>query len=99
MTSARHIGGNGLRPADGGQPGMRGRGGHAGVNVEGLRLDAGDLPAAAEGSAQLVLADPAGPVFTWLAVTEADQVAVAAGPQHRAQAGDVAGPVLVVEDV
>jgi len=27
-----------------------------------------------------------------LAVTEADQVAVAAGPQHRGQAGHVAGP-------
>jgi Class-II DAHP synthetase family len=87
------------RPLDGGQPGLHGGGGHPGVDLEGLRFDGSDGPAVGEGRAQLVLADPAGAVAAGLAVAEADQVTVAAGPQHRGQAGYVPGPVVVVEDV
>jgi len=52
-----------------------------------------------EGGAEFVLADPAGPGSSGLAVAEAHQVAVAARAQHRRQAGHVPGAVGVVEDV
>ena len=45
------------------------------------------------------MSDPAGAPVARLAVAEAGEVAVAAGPQHRRQAGHVPGAVLVIEDV
>jgi hypothetical protein len=87
-------------PADGGQPGLGGRDAEGiGVELEGGGPDGGDRPAVAEGSAQLVLADPARAEHPGLPVAEAHQVQAAARPQHRGQAGDVPGPVVVVEDV
>src|SRR6266566_9112041 len=61
----------GSRPADGGQPRLRGRRAEPWVDLEGLRHDGGDGPAVAEGGAQFLLADPPGPDAAGLAVAEA----------------------------
>jgi len=70
-----------------------------GADRERVRRDVGDVPAAAERDDELVLANPAGAPVSGLAAAEAQQVAAAAGPQHRRQAGDVPDAPLVVEDV
>src|SRR5260221_10038652 len=87
------------QPAYGGQPGLGGGDAKARVESERLPRDAGDGPAVAEGGAQLVLADAARAGVAGLAVAEAHQVAGAARPQGRLQAGDVPGAAVVVEDV
>src|ERR1017187_4557258 len=89
----------GSQSVDSGQPGLCRRGTRSAVDRERVRRDAGDVPALGERGYQLVLADPAGPPVSRLAVAEAHQVATACGPQHRRQAGDVPGAILVVEDM
>src|SRR6202043_1363758 len=85
--------------ADGGQPGFCGRGTESGVDFEGARRDVGDGPAVSEGGGGLALAHPPRAEVAGLAVAEAHEVARAARPQHRRQAGDVLDAPLVVEDV
>ena len=83
-----------------GQPGLRERDAELGlVELEGVRLDARDPPPVAEGGTQFIPADPPGPEGPRLAVTEAQQVTVAAISQHRRQAGHVPDAVFVVEDM
>ena len=87
-------------PFQHGQPGLHGRDADPRlVDLERRRLDADHGPPVAERGPQLILADPARPPGPRLTVAEADQVAAAAGTQHRPQAGHVPGAVLVVEDV
>src|SRR3984957_12131069 len=88
-----------LAAPDRGQPGLDLRRALHRVDVEEVGGDRLDVPAVAERRAQLVRANAPRSPRPWLPIAEAHEVVSAGRPQHRREAGDVPGPVVVVEYV
>ena len=70
-----------------------------GADLEPGRPDLLDVPAVGERFPDLPLGDPPRPLRAGLLVAEAEQEEPPARLGHMGQPGDVAGPILVVEDV
>jgi hypothetical protein len=81
------------------EPGLSRSDAKARVYVEAVRGEGIDLPTGAKGSTQLTLGDSARTPIARLAVAEAHQMKVALLPQDSADAIDVPGTSIVVEDV